>query len=104
MLYTYNIHTQLNMHNRQWASAQHIYGSYRFLLCIMYLAATNKRYENLVSNLAWDCINLWAGKESVDFTTEFPTKKLTCDSVLLIVDDKLKRGIKSQLVIYAYYI
>ena len=62
----------------------------------MYVAALNKKYENLVSNLAWSgCIYL---KKSVDFTTEFPYYKINiCHSILLTVDDKLKRVINSQL-------
>ena len=40
----------------------------------MYLAAINKRYKNLVSNLAWsDYICFYAVEKSFDFTTEFPT-------------------------------
>ena len=51
------------MHNRQWACAQHIYG---IDVCIMYLAAINKRYEYLVSNLAWsDCIYFYRVEKSL---------------------------------------
>ena len=66
---------------------------YRCLQYIMYVAAINKRYENLVSNLAWsDCIYFYGVEKSL-FTLplNFLLQNQHMRLILRIVDDRLKR-------------